>query len=169
MLSPRECRNAVRMMTLALQRARTLLREGAAYDRAWAAHGVRDWRTMTAPQDLSAADDIARRREPWLMGEDCERILLDLSRLREPTPLDVMNYLSMIGGSRRRFRTDAPGPADSLCLRMALGAWPDPVDCGTPRNIQAYVNNPHLVMTDGGAEWPDANGDAHAVSTAENC
>ena len=155
MLSERECRNAVRMMTLCLQRGRTLLREAATYDHALAAHGTRDWRRITDPRDLAAVDDIARRREPWLMSDACERILLELSRLSEPTPLDVMNYLVMLGGERRRFRTDPQGPADSLYLDMAMGAWPDPRDCGTPRNIRDYVRNPHLVMTDGGAEWSD--------------
>ena len=89
-----------------------------------AAQAVR--RLVTAVQrarsmaiEATGNEEHAARHEPWLFGEDCERLLLEMADNSDPTDLHYMSYITALGGPPGRSK-ERRQPGDSFTLKAAL-------------------------------------------------
>ena len=136
----RRCRHTIELFVYAITKARSLIRETVTPGR----YTNPDWPRVVDEDALSEIEETAKRHDPWLFSEECERMLEDLADLKNPTPLDVMNWTMILMAPPRRFETDPYGPGDSIGLRLVFPSY---------NPVYSADTHPHWLMTSQGSLW----------------
>ena len=133
MLSETQCRYVLRRYVSALRRARSLIRDATSP-------------YVDADRSLAKIDSDAARFDPWLFSDECEQVMTAMAALTDPlragdantaapSPIDVMNFSSLLGTPSRTFKDEELTPGNSKFWAVEL-----------PADVYQFVADPTLVF-----------------------